>query len=421
MQRSMKNTGNNTPLSPDEKISFLRAVSEQLVTISDIIAKHINYDSEGWRFSFSDTEAEETLNVLSEHIFVAMELTHNVVLSEQISVAKELTHKAQKRFPHRIVNRILELLLFLSSLLRTGQKFIGFAKAEGDAERIRGYIYDTCKELYLKKESLRRYADKLSRAANAIQNGSRSKKRKTQKEKADMLFSCLSHLAMSVDFIASGIENFELSQGNRKDYAAMVDWLTLKHEIYEARDALSYAKEKTWHPSFEEAEALLGLVYKYMAFDLDMFDIIEGENVGDEIVDSVTFDFSEANKCLYELQKLAVRLENLDQAALNNSSKAEPMAKGQSIKPVEELDENEKHDAITLIEFMQEYCKEQTLSLLKHRRKSLNDVHNRKTITLPKHIGKWKSGQKKYYKASDLKENWPRYLDALPNLPPLKQ
>jgi len=93
----------------------------------------------------------------------------------------------------------------------------------------------------------------------------------------------------------------------------------------------------------------------------------------------------------------------------------------QKIEPVKEPDENEKHDAITLIEFMQECCKEQTLRLLKHRRKSLNDAHNRKTITLPKHIGKWKSGQKKYYKASDLKENWPRYLKVLPNLPPLKQ
>jgi len=304
---------------PNEKVSFLRAASEKLCTIADIIAKTINYvPSKGLQLLCSDTEAEKTLNVLSE----------------QISVANELIHETQKRLPHRIVNRSLMFLYFLSNLLGAGQQFIELAKAEGDAERIEGYIYDTWEALCHNDGSLRPYAGKLSNAANVIQNGSRSKKRKTQKEKGEMLLSCLSSLALRLYFMATDIDSFELPQGNRKDYAAMVAWLRLKHEIYEVRDALSYAKENTSHPSIEEAEVLLELVYKYMGFDLDQFHIIEIPDVRDEIVDSVTMYFSIANECCFELDKVVVRLQLLEQATRDRLRKVGSIITDQSIKPV---------------------------------------------------------------------------------------
>ncbi|MHC4658538.1 MAG: hypothetical protein ACYS83_05090 [Planctomycetota bacterium] len=76
--------------------------------------------------------------------------------------------------------------------------------------------------------------------------------------------------------------------------------------------------------------------------------------------------------------------------------------------------------AVTLLQFMQRYCEKQKLVVLRYRRKSFNDAHNRKTITLPEHVGQWKSGRAKYYNVGDLKEKWPTYRDVLPNLPPLK-
>lgn len=84
-------------------------------------------------------------------------------------------------------------------------------------------------------------------------------------------------------------------------------------------------------------------------------------------------------------------------------------------------DTEQDKKAVTLLQFMQRYCEEQKLPLLKCRRKSLNDAHNREAIKLPELARRWKSGQSKYYKASDLIEKWPSYCDALPNLPFLKQ
>ena len=78
-------------------------------------------------------------------------------------------------------------------------------------------------------------------------------------------------------------------------------------------------------------------------------------------------------------------------------------------------------DVATLMQFMQECCEKQKLRLLKHRRRALNDSHGRGTITLPKHVGKWTSGQPKKYKVDDLTKNWPHYREVLLNLPELKQ
>ena len=43
-----------------------------------------------------------------------------------------------------------------------------------------------------------------------------------------------------------------------------------------------------------------------------------------------------------------------------------------------------------------------------------------KTITLPEHIGNWKTGQAKRYRVSDLIKSWPEYREELPNLPELE-
>ena len=76
---------------------------------------------------------------------------------------------------------------------------------------------------------------------------------------------------------------------------------------------------------------------------------------------------------------------------------------------------------VSLLQFMKEFCKKQSGNLLRSRRKSLNDAHNRKVIKLPELAVEWKSGQTKYYKASDLMKMWPNYCEVLPNLPSLKQ
>lgn len=109
------------------------------------------------------------------------------------------------------------------------------------------------------------------------------------------------------------------------------------------------------------------------------------------------------------LMELGARIRVFCDLHLNNSKKADEVNIAETQRP------------ITLIKFMQRYCEKQSLYLLKCRRKSLNDAHFRKSITLPEPTMNWTSGQAKYYKASDLKEKWPSYCEILPNLPPLKQ
>ena len=60
--------------------------------------------------------------------------------------------------------------------------------------------------------------------------------------------------------------------------------------------------------------------------------------------------------------------------------------------PEEYAEVEKRSEDATLMRFMKKYCEKQSNTLLRHRRKSLNDAHNRGTITLPKHAEPWKSG-----------------------------
>jgi hypothetical protein len=75
---------------------------------------------------------------------------------------------------------------------------------------------------------------------------------------------------------------------------------------------------------------------------------------------------------------------------------------------------------VSLLQFMQQYCEKQSRQLLRCRRKSINDARAQKTVTLPEHVGKWKTGMTKRYKAKDLISHWPQYREVLQNLPKLK-
>lgn len=110
-----------------------------------------------------------------------------------------------------------------------------------------------------------------------------------------------------------------------------------------------------------------------------------------------------------------IQAEKTIQAEPETKSVKEPKQKAEKQNKIEQDDTR-----IKLIDFMQQYCEKQSLELLKCRRKSLNDAHNRETIRLPKPAHKWKPGQSKYYKASDLKAKWSGYCEELPNLPKLK-
>lgn len=110
-----------------------------------------------------------------------------------------------------------------------------------------------------------------------------------------------------------------------------------------------------------------------------------------------------------KLNELARRLAVFCELKIDNSEAEGAVARPEDQRP------------LTLIKFMQKYCEKQKMQLLRYRRKSLNDANLRKSITLPEPIRNWKTGQAKYYKASDLKEKWPSYCEILPNLPPLKQ
>lgn len=103
---------------------------------------------------------------------------------------------------------------------------------------------------------------------------------------------------------------------------------------------------------------------------------------------------------------------------LANKLQAFYILMGGSIK--ENRDEATMREFATLKQFMRDFCEKQSQKLLRYRRKSVNDAHSRKTVTLPEHVGEWRTGQSKKYKVSDLKKNWPGYCGILPNLPALK-
>jgi hypothetical protein len=121
-------------------------------------------------------------------------------------------------------------------------------------------------------------------------------------------------------------------------------------------------------------------------------------------------DYINENKVPFRLNELAQRL------TVSCELKIDSIQNTTNFKP-----ENKDHEQISLIHFMQKYCEKQTIHLLRCRRKSLTDANFRRSLTLPKPIKNWKTGQAKYYNVDDLKKNWPEYCEILPNLPPLKQ
>ena len=74
---------------------------------------------------------------------------------------------------------------------------------------------------------------------------------------------------------------------------------------------------------------------------------------------------------------------------------------------------------VTLIEFMKKFCTPLSNILLDSRLKALQSAARRDEIELPKHEGKWKSGQSKKYRPTALVKAWPKYREKLPNLPEL--
>ncbi len=75
---------------------------------------------------------------------------------------------------------------------------------------------------------------------------------------------------------------------------------------------------------------------------------------------------------------------------------------------------------VTLREFMGMFCQLLEKNLRESRVKALQSASRRGVISLPKHVGHWKSGQSKKYSPHALVKAWPKYREELPNLPDLK-
>lgn len=91
--------------------------------------------------------------------------------------------------------------------------------------------------------------------------------------------------------------------------------------------------------------------------------------------------------------------------------------------PIHDVEQEDFVDEpVTLLEFMERYCEQQSENVLRSRRHSLYQAHknSKKNLTLPEHVGEWDSGQSKKFNAEELKQRWPEYRTELPNLPPLK-
>jgi hypothetical protein len=126
-----------------------------------------------------------------------------------------------------------------------------------------------------------------------------------------------------------------------------------------------------------------------------------------DVVEKFLTEFEKMDYCS-RLKDLAFRLEVYNKHFVE---KQEPSV----ISPMQ------LEKTVNLLQFMQRYCEKKSTTLLRYRRKSLNDAHARKAITLPDNIGDWKSGQTKYFKAIDLIKKWKEYSENLPNLPELKE
>ena len=85
----------------------------------------------------------------------------------------------------------------------------------------------------------------------------------------------------------------------------------------------------------------------------------------------------------------------------------------------------EQYDVpLTLAEFMASNCvggSKLTAARLESFTKSLQNAARRKGsgVALPKHVGRWRPGQRKYYRPSQLRRAWPGFARHLPYLPPL--
>jgi len=78
---------------------------------------------------------------------------------------------------------------------------------------------------------------------------------------------------------------------------------------------------------------------------------------------------------------------------------------------------------VTLFEFMRQYCRgssQTTRSFLHSRRTAIQNAAQAGTIALPPHVGQWKRGKSKYYRPGDLAARWPKYSEAIADLPALK-
>jgi len=119
----------------------------------------------------------------------------------------------------------------------------------------------------------------------------------------------------------------------------------------------------------------------------------------------------------YVCREMHVAILRLESEAETNPHDVDPST---SRNPSEESDL-----PVTLTEFMRRYCKsdDKPDARLDSLRTSLQNAVRRKgsEVTLPKHIGEWRPGQKRYYKPSALRKAWPGLCKQLPFLPPLKQ
>lgn len=76
--------------------------------------------------------------------------------------------------------------------------------------------------------------------------------------------------------------------------------------------------------------------------------------------------------------------------------------------------------AVTVTEFMEQYCEGNLTKSVLHSRKESLFKANGRDIQLPTHIGEWKRGKPKRFDPEKLKENWPQYREYNSNLPLLK-
>ena len=127
----------------------------------------------------------------------------------------------------------------------------------------------------------------------------------------------------------------------------------------------------------------------------------------------------------YEIQKDVFLESSLVISQLLEMEKETPSSKyiteTANSEPLTEVQDSSTlpNEPITLIQFMESYCKNQTQALLNSRKKSLQMKEQKGDIQLPKQAKKWKRGQSKYYYTHDLLKHWPDYCKELPNLPEL--